>query len=243
MSLFTNVADKYKKSRPSYPPELLGYLTEKCSIGKESVCLDVGCGTGIFTRQLAQLSNKVYGADPSQEMLSKAVGNAKFVKANAESLPFDDGFFDFVSCAQAFHWTDPGKSLPEFRRVLKPSGFLALFWNVRADRDALHSKFIIKEVQEYNPSYKLQEFYKRTPQILGESPYFELAEEKEFSFSVSMTVQEFVDLLNSKSYVDCIPEEERATLLKTVEGKLYEFFPEGKLTQEYNTKLFLCSPL
>lgn len=96
--------------------------------------LDVGCGPGSISSTLAPyLSNgHVIGVDTSEETLNNArnrgglPGNCTFQLGNATKLEFPDNSFDVVHTSQVLcHLPDPTAALKEFRRVLKPGGFIA----------------------------------------------------------------------------------------------------------------------
>jgi ubiquinone/menaquinone biosynthesis C-methylase UbiE len=98
-----------------------------------SSILDVGCGTGILLQQLRQLGEglNLHGMDIAPEMVK--VARAKFGKSvelrqgSANSLPYDDNTFDYVTCATSFHhYPNPDNSLREMFRVLKLGGKLVL---------------------------------------------------------------------------------------------------------------------
>ena len=87
--------------------------------------LELGCGTGIFTEQLAMRNINITALDISLDLLGSAKnkqGVSKILAADAESLPFRAGSFDFVVGVSILHHLDIGKSLREIRRVLKPGG-------------------------------------------------------------------------------------------------------------------------
>lgn len=97
---------------------------------RELHCLDVGCGGGIITEDLAKLSNNVFGIDPSQASLNTAKKHAKqtglninYLQATAENLPFDDNSFELVTCCDVLeHVDDLTQVIREINRVLKPGG-------------------------------------------------------------------------------------------------------------------------
>lgn len=118
-------AEGYAKARPP----LHARIVERIALSAATV-LDVGCGAGLSTAPLVRLSPCVFGVDPFPEMLKWAdriVPGAHFVTARAESLPFRDGTFDLIAAAGSLNYTDPARSFPELRRVLKPQGTLAVY--------------------------------------------------------------------------------------------------------------------
>lgn len=92
--------------------------------------LDLGCGTGVVTRQVAALGinpGSLTGADHSAAMLDVARRNgpvgATWVEADAGNLPFDKGRFDLAFCQQALQFfPDRPRALSELHRVLRDGG-------------------------------------------------------------------------------------------------------------------------
>ena len=105
--------------------------------------LDVGCGTGNFTRDFARSvgpDGLVVGLDVSQTMLSRAVADTAaagfdhvaYVRGDAADAPFQDASFDAVCCFAALNlFADPYAALDSLTRVLTPGGRLAIFTSVR----------------------------------------------------------------------------------------------------------------
>jgi ubiquinone/menaquinone biosynthesis C-methylase UbiE len=105
--------------------------------------LDVGCGTGNFSRDFARSvgpAGLVVGIDLSETMLARAVADTRdagleqvaYVRGDAERLPFRDQSFDGVCCFAAINlFADPMAALDSMTRVLTPGGRLALFTSVR----------------------------------------------------------------------------------------------------------------
>jgi flavin reductase (DIM6/NTAB) family NADH-FMN oxidoreductase RutF/ubiquinone/menaquinone biosynthesis C-methylase UbiE len=98
-------------------------------------CLDLGCGAGRVTRDLAPRCREVVGVDSSPAMLERAreraaefgLANVTYVEAQASALPFPEGSFDRVFIANLlFHLADPGVALREAKRVLRPGGRLVI---------------------------------------------------------------------------------------------------------------------
>jgi ubiquinone/menaquinone biosynthesis C-methylase UbiE len=135
---FARVADVYERARPSYPAEAVAWIVERAGLGPGAVVCDVAAGTGKLTRLLLPSGARVIAVEPVPEMreqLEAAVAGVEVLDGTAESLPLDDTSVDCITVAQAFHWFDYGRALPELERVIRPGGRLAVIWNVRDDDD------------------------------------------------------------------------------------------------------------
>jgi ubiquinone/menaquinone biosynthesis C-methylase UbiE len=92
--------------------------------------LDLGCGNGYLAQALLPLALRVYAADPCAEMAALAqqrLGNrAAVVRAAAESLPFEDNFFDVIVSFLSFRYMSWDAALGEISRTLKDGGALIL---------------------------------------------------------------------------------------------------------------------
>lgn len=94
---------------------------------KDKKILDIACAKGLFLKDLerADLGLNLYGLDISEFAISKAKEfvEAKFVAANGEELPYEDDFFDYITCLGGLeYYTDPQKGVSEIYRVLKKNG-------------------------------------------------------------------------------------------------------------------------
>jgi ubiquinone/menaquinone biosynthesis C-methylase UbiE len=90
--------------------------------------LDIGCGTGRFLAQLAEVA-RAWGVDPSPEMLEVArsrAGSAGLKLGSAEQLPFKDGWFERATMWLVAHLVDRPRAFAEAARVLEPGGRFAV---------------------------------------------------------------------------------------------------------------------
>jgi SAM-dependent methyltransferase len=151
---FSGAAAGYARPRPSYPAAIVDGILSAAGLGPGDPVADVGCGTGILTRLLAERGTDVVGIDPNEPMLAEARaagGRARYQRGEAEATDLPDASVALVTVAQAFHWFDLDRTLAEFHRVLKPGGHVAALWNLRAaspfhdDYEALLRRFC----QEY----------------------------------------------------------------------------------------------
>ncbi|MGE4587608.1 MAG: class I SAM-dependent methyltransferase [Mangrovibacterium sp.] len=98
-----------------------------------SEMLELGCGTGHWTKFFCEEGVQVTGIDESESMLeqarSKNIANADFVKADAENLPFADQSFSLISSVTMFEFVENVNCVfDEIDRVLKPGGYLLAGW-------------------------------------------------------------------------------------------------------------------
>ena len=92
--------------------------------------LDVATGTGLVAAELLRRGFRVTGVDQSAEMLAVANrrfdGDVRLVEASADSLPFPDSSFDHLTFTYLLRYVDdPGATLEELARVVKPGGLVA----------------------------------------------------------------------------------------------------------------------
>lgn len=139
--VFGEYAELYDKARPSYPDALVDDVVTL--VGPAARVLDVGCGTGKATRLLAGrgLAGVGVEAHPAMaELARRSVAAAGTGGWRIDVSGFEDweprpgdAPFDLVTCAQAWHWIDPAVRFHRAHGLLRPGGWLALFWNTHAD--------------------------------------------------------------------------------------------------------------
>ncbi|WP_369382233.1 class I SAM-dependent methyltransferase [Streptomyces sp. cg36] len=133
---FDLAAAQYAANRPSYPPGVLLAVEEVLGRHlKGARVADVGAGTGIGTALLRERGADVVAVEPGDGMIAefrRALPDVPVVRGDGNALPLADLSCDLITYAQAWHWTDTSRSVPEALRVLRPGGALALWWNTTA---------------------------------------------------------------------------------------------------------------
>jgi ubiquinone/menaquinone biosynthesis C-methylase UbiE len=128
---FDAIADQYDEVRPDYPDELYDAIESVTLPWADADVLDIGAGTGIATRAILARGARVVALDPGASMLRRlreTSPRVETVNADAEQMPLQSNRFDLAVCATAWHWMDTGQTLGELRRVLRPGGYIALWW-------------------------------------------------------------------------------------------------------------------
>ncbi|KAL4422964.1 hypothetical protein ABPG75_009161 [Micractinium tetrahymenae] len=129
--LFAAQSEAYSQLRPRYTAHLydriLGWAGLAGQHAQRGLAVDLGCGSGQATADLAALFDRVVGVDASAEQLRHApqLPNAEFRCRPVEATWLPDGCADLAVVATALHWFDLPAAYREMRRILKPSGALA----------------------------------------------------------------------------------------------------------------------
>jgi len=130
---FTGKVEAYERYRERYPAEnVLAQLREWCGLRADWVVADVGAGTGMLAEVFLENGNRVIAIEPNEEMrvacerLRERWQGLEVVDATAEATGLVDASVEMVAAGRAFHWFDTQRALAEFRRVLKPGGWVAL---------------------------------------------------------------------------------------------------------------------
>lgn len=208
---FGAAAAVYERGRPPYPQEAVDWLLADAG----PRVLDLGAGTGKLTRRLVARGLDVTAVEPSdgmREQLTAVVPRVRALAGTAESIPLPDGSVDAVLVAQAWHWVDTRRAIPEVARVLAPGGILGLVWNRRDEREdwtARLARLLHTGEAAHTAGVGVD--------ALAERPdLFEAVEAFRVDWHHDLGHEELIDLVSSRSYVITMPGPERAALLSRV---------------------------
>ena len=208
---FGAVAGVYERGRPSYPAEAIDWLLPP----QARRVADVGAGTGKLTRQLRERGLDVIAVEPSagmREELHRAVPGVPVLAGTGEQIPLADGTVDVVIVAQAWHWVDPARAVPEVARVLAPGGRLALLWNRRVEDEEW-----VADLSTIIGSRGTPGSSRHFPEI---GPPFGPVERRTVPWVHRLSRAEMTDWVASRSYVITLPDERRRVVLGQVRDLL-----------------------
>lgn len=195
------VAQRYARVRPQYHPLAVSWICEAAGSARLGRVLDVGCGTGHSTIALAAVAESVIGVDPSAQMLALApkAGNVSYRQCSAEEMDFAPKSFDVVVVASAMHWLEPKSFLGQTRKILTPTGFLAIY----------NDHFTATMLNQPECKHWLRSrLFKRFPPLRGlrdldvaaaAAEGFSVAAQGSFNHTVRYTRREFADFLLTRS--------------------------------------------
>jgi SAM-dependent methyltransferase len=200
---FGPVAGRYERGRPPYPPQAVDWLVPPTA----RRALDLGAGTGKLTRELLGRGLDVTAVDPSTGMLDelrRVLPGVPVLTGTAERIPLPDKAVDVVLVAQAWHWVDRARAVPEVARVLSPGGTLGLIWNLRDENEDWVRRLgqIMRSAEQRRD--------------LEVGPPFGTTEVRDFGWTHRIGPDQLLDMVASRSYVILLPPDERAAVLAQV---------------------------
>ncbi|HEY9728680.1 MAG TPA: methyltransferase domain-containing protein [Chroococcales cyanobacterium] len=207
LNRFSDRAEDYAKYRPSYPEAAIALILEGLGHPSQLIAADIGAGTGISSRLLAQRGVHVIAIEPNAAMRESSEPHplVEFRDGSAEATNLCDRSVDVVTCFQAFHWFDPEPTLSEFHRILKPSGRLALVWNDRDTEDEFTQGYtqLVKIASNNHPA----ESRLVSVEPLLSSPLFPNVRRYTFTYQQKLDLEGLIGRVRSVSY---IPQEGQA---------------------------------
>jgi SAM-dependent methyltransferase len=239
----TRVAD-YVKYRPGYPGSVLRLLEEECGLTPASVVADVGSGTGLLSELFLKHGNRVYGVEPNREMreagerLLASYPNFVSVDGRAEATALDDQSVDFITAGQAFHWFDPPRARVEFKRVLRPGGWVVLVWNDRRTGGRPFLEDYERLLNKYGTDYKaVSGKYAEEAMLAALYGPSEMLT-KTFDNEQVFDFEGLRGRLMSSSYVPQPGHPDYDPMLRELEALFRRHQRDGRVVVAYDTKVF-----
>lgn len=215
---FDRQAASYAAVRPHYPAAAVQVLADQ-GLAAGATVVDLGAGTGIFSRQLIDAGYTVLPIEPVAGMRAQFrldTPGVEPIDATAEHVPVEDGSVDAVVAAQAFHWFDPQPALAEAARVLRPGGVLLLVWNAR-DESVDWMRAWGELVAEMGGGRPYSDHRERLwEDVVAESEHFGPLSHQHIPNRQVGTVEMVVERTRSTSFIAALDGERHAAALDAV---------------------------
>jgi ubiquinone/menaquinone biosynthesis C-methylase UbiE len=234
---FGQVANSYAKSREDIPAALMESLMIRNILFEGKKVADLGAGTGAFTRKMAMRKAEVVGIEPSVELLEAAESlnitknfTIPYIQGSAEATGLEDSKFDIVTVMRAWHWFDREKAIYEIKRVLKSNGLLLVidsgFLNGSAEVGKtfeMLTKYVegglIPAGSKADSRQRINGFPVEWFEEWQQSG-FELWDFYKLNYSVRFTREEWVERIESLSWLTGLEEETRKQALQELNDVL-----------------------
>ncbi len=239
-TIFGSQAAVYDAVRPSYPAAVIDRVVD----GAPLLVVEVGCGTGIASAQVAARGVRVIAVEPDSRMaeLARARGIEVTISSLEEWTPQP---CDVMFAAQSWHWVDPIRGAEIAAASIRPDGRWMAFWNHESDPmidDVLHSVFrrLAPSLLDEQPiRYVRNDEFRRTiADGLAATKRFEPMETERVEWIDRVETGRFVDRLGSHSANRLLDETDR----RRVRDALIEALGEqDELEVRYSTELFTAA--
>lgn len=225
---FDAVAELYDRYRPGYPKEVIEQIITDSGLPERGKILEIGCGTGIATRLLAQRGYRILGIEQGANLAALAretllsFPDVSITVNTFENWPPIRNEFDLVFSAQAFHWIDKKIGYAKAAYLLRDHGCLALLWNMYPKPQSKIFDALNAAYQEFAPEINnpgnapYRALAKEREEEINHSGYFETVKVCCTPWSERYTTHDYLGLLNTYSDHLRLPEEQRECLFQAV---------------------------
>ncbi|ODQ52190.1 S-adenosyl-L-methionine-dependent methyltransferase [Saitoella complicata NRRL Y-17804] len=257
-SSFSKTSSLYDSARPSYIPAAVDTLltnlnlTPNPNTAEKRRILELGAGTGKFTKLIQGRGYHITATEPAPGMLEVLRQNVtdkdvKVVQADAYDIPLPSESVDAVIVAQAFHWFADRDALREIHRVLKPKGRLGLVWNYHdvdgsvaglqlneEEREKVQGWYqeivgLFTKYENTAPQYRHGTWLRAFDTSSGEKQFFTtpLAHTR-IPYTLTPTPTQLLNRVKSMSYISTLPAEKQEELMAQIMGVLWRA-KEGRI--------------
>jgi ubiquinone/menaquinone biosynthesis C-methylase UbiE len=193
----------------------MSYFVASLRLHPAAHVLDLGAGSGIFSRQIRPFVGRVSAVEPSasmRESFRRADSEMEILDGSDVSIPLADDTVDAVFVAQAFHWFDAPRALEEIHRVLVPHGGLGLIWNERDE--TVEWVAALSHAMQWD-TRQPYEVGKDFTEVIAAGPFTDI-ERVHFRHEQQLSREGLLQRVLTTSYIAIMEPDERTELVSAV---------------------------
>jgi SAM-dependent methyltransferase len=250
---FSSRVDAYLRARPRYPDALARVLADEFELAADAIVADIGSGTGLSCLPFLRAGFRVFGVEPNAPMRAASADalaeyrNFEARDGTAEATGIAAGSCDLVVAGQAFHWFRHAEFRREVMRILKPGGWLALFWNHRRHSATSfmteYNELLLEFCPEYRANWNVSDI--RTKHAAAMDLVFGGGHHwSDASLDNSQTLDRvgLIERVESDSYAPAPDDPAHAPMIEALHRLFDRHENSGKVEMLYQTRLFFGCP-
>lgn len=254
-SWYSDVASAYDRTRPRYSDRLIARVKDVVELQPNKNILEIGCGPGIASIELAKSGVRLLGIEPSLTACEIArqkcidYPHVEFINSTFEDYSAIDRQFDAVIATTSFHWVTPEIRTKKSASILKDNGYLILLWNTPPQPNEEILRNLTAAYQAHAPELISSENLQNHRQNLAkfgkeiiDSGYFGDLETEEVIVDVVYSVEEYLTLLTTLSGYIRLETSVRNNLLEDLR-KTLEFRYGDRLELSYLSMLQIAGKI
>lgn len=252
---FGNVANDYAKFRDDIPTIIFEQFNKRNIEFSGKDVIDLGSGTGIFSRALDKQGAKVTGIETEASLINQAIqldeihhSKIKYVCSTAETIALPDSSYDIVTALRAWHWFDRKAVNEQVMRVLKKKGYLIVIHSIFVPQlsPVAHETIqIIREcIGELKPAGSMGEATERRTGFPvnwfaeWEQAGFEYVDEFQYDYMLVFTKEEWCGKVRSLSWLTNVDEAIKSGIVDKIMAYLESFDQTLNIPHRYSVVIF-----
>jgi SAM-dependent methyltransferase len=249
---FGNVANDYAKYRDEIPSIIFGQLNKRNVDFKGKDVIDLGSGSGIFSRAMANEGANVIGVDPEINLIEQAIvrdvflgiNNIKYVHSNAEEVILPSNNYDIVTALRSWHWFDRSLVNHNVRRLLKEDGYLVVIHSIFVPQLSQEVQETLRAMKECNvdlkPAGAMGDAKERR---MGfpvswfeewEECGFQIVDLWQYDYSLTFSIQEWCGKVKSLSWLTEENEDRKNMIIAKVREYLEPYIEPLSIPHRYS---------
>jgi len=249
---FGNVANDYAKYRDEIPSIIFQQLMERNIGFAGKNVIDLGSGTGIFSRAMSQQGAIVTGVEPEERLIAQAalidqslgLNNIKYIHASAESMTLLADHYDMITALRSWHWFNRATVNQKVLEHLKEKGYLIVIHSVFVPQLSQAAQETIRAVKECIPQLKpagsMGEVRERRTGLPvnwfqeWEAIGFRIVDEWQYDYQLEFSLEEWCGKIRSLSWLTNESEAIKEQIIDKVKKYLEPFSEPLSIPHQYS---------